>query len=258
MKAYMEKLFGRVACEKWHDPSPDDYDERRSVLIELLDAAAMLKDARDEAIRSAVHVEYCKKSGLYPRGYYCPDPLVDICVSNVSRGSIKLQVLNEPEFLYYFDQNNELSLVVSRGEGRRDRIVWNELLYPFNGIRVGIQFAEEFIRDSNDRGMYVRVETRSPDRSEYAISEYHVYCSWGCSAEVYGADHVCIVFENGLPVKQIWTDNKGSYDENEPPILKSVTEIKYNEKGFPCNMIWDGKPCRLGRVKKPNMAGMMK
>lgn len=263
MLDFLKELFGRVNHSSWHNPSNENFDERSAVFLELLDFfRPKLISCKENAVNSASRVEYCKTSTLYPRGYYCPDPLVDIISSNERRGRIKKQQVDDPLFTYYFDDDGELSLVVQKEKSDGRYRLWNELLFSFNGMRIGINFLDESIADPDNCGFYVNIETGNDDWSEYVISEYHVHREYGFDTSVFESGVVRIGFTDGLPTSS--TDIYNIAAETDESIetadwnKESTTMLEYNDKGYPCSMKWDGKPCAVGHVKKPNMSGMMK
>ncbi|MBO4563085.1 MAG: hypothetical protein J5772_05690 [Clostridia bacterium] len=273
----VKKLFEEVPFEKWHHPSEENCEERICVIKKLAELLRPhLQTIHDEEIRNASRNEYCKKSSFYPRGYYYPDPLADIIVSNAPRGSIKKTDPGDAEFVYFFDDNDELSFVVVKEEleGLKD-IRWRcEKLFSFGNMRVGFTFLLEQLNDPDGFTSDILIETRSTDRAEYTISYYGVYRSWGMPYQADCSEAKLLEFSNGLPVKwseKLFIDSADLWDfgmdESEkldgsipfgPETSPLVFELEYDEKGFPSSMKASGEPCKIGRIKRPIMSGMMK
>lgn len=270
-------LLENVPFESWHHPTKESCNDRLSVMVKLAELLEPeLPRIQEEAIKGSSRIEYCKRSSFYPRGYYYPDPLADIIVSNAPRGSIKKEDPGDAEYAYYFDEKDELSFVVEKEElidlnSYRTRC---EKLYSFNNMRVGIAF---LLDDTNADLILldVLIETRNVDRTEYAISWYSVSSEGGLPFKADFSEVVSLEMLNGLPVKRSETlfinedfaaaflGEASAEDDNEwftmmfePPT--TVYELGYNEKGFPISMKCNGSPCPVGRKKRPVLSGMMK
>ncbi len=269
-------LFEKIPFESWHRPTKENCEGRLSVikkLAELLEPE--LQRIHDEAISRPSRIEYCKKSSFYPRGYYYPDPLADIIVSNELRGSVKKDDPGNAEYTYYFDENDEMSFVVKKEEleDLNSYRIRCEKLFSFNNMRVGFAFLLDNTNE-NFTLFDVLIETRNSAGTEYDISRYSVYSEWGYPFEADFYEVVSLELLDGLPIKRIETvfmnneyadvffsedsaeDDEWLHMEFEPST--TVYELGYNEKGFPVSMKGNGKPCPIGRVKRPILSGMMK
>ena len=255
MKDSIAALINRLPFDCWHCTTDDSRDERNAIMIKVVELVIpRLKELRDNAVLNASRIEYCRKSDLYPRGYYYPDPLSDIIVSNARRGSIKKVDPGDAAFTYYFDDDNELSCVVTK-EPREPFVPYRirfELLFRFDNMRLGIGF----ICDSNSYPhtdhFELYLETRKLDGTEYVISSYIVSREWSLPFEAFSSSIIIIGFSNGMPVSQ--TEKLLLPDET----VYHGFVLEYDEKGMPSSVTCRGTTCNVGRRKKPIVAGMIK
>lgn len=266
----LAELFGRLPYTEWHSPSEAGRAARHAVLEE---AAALLfpqLDAiKEGALSAAKSTQYSATSTLYPRGYYEPDPLCDIMIGVCRRGSIKKVMPARPRFTYFFDENGELSFIVSTEE--EPTPLWFEKLFAFSGMRVGFRWSELCIPGSPDQYFEVCVETAAGE--EYTVSKYTVTREWGERFDAScGTDIRVFAFNYGLPVRETriydepelfdiaakYLDESGELDLRELIMERAVTEVEYDEKGIPRAALWGGKPCKVMHKKRPFTAGMMK
>ncbi len=91
----------------------------------------------DEIKRNVFREEYGKGGELLHRGYYCPSPIFDIVVGNVSRGRLlKRPTSNSnPTYRYGFDDNGNL-LTVIHPNG-------TEIIIRQGEMEIGIDFDAE-------------------------------------------------------------------------------------------------------------------
>ena len=272
------KLFNSLPFHSWMEPTVDTVLKR----LEIIKQAATAVDAASIGLKQYVetntaYIEYCTGSEMEPRGYYTPNPLLDIIASNYRRGrKVKQQPERLPYMVYHFNGNNEMIMIEGRGNGW-DSFDAIELILRFSCFRAGFRYR------GNDRtpqrSMDVCIECKSENGEKYTISAYTVYFINGKPSVSKSIRSDQIVFIGGMPCVDnmisefIREADDRDYMEifcaaesieeipNHKGLLYSKTaqeiEVFYDDAGLPFACKDRGEPCRPGRIKKPVLSGMM-
>ncbi len=81
------------------------YADAQEVLTAF--AAKQSELVADRTVR-AVSMQYARGGKILHRGYFCPNPVMDIVHGNVNRGRLVRNSIKEPDFTYYFDDAGNL------------------------------------------------------------------------------------------------------------------------------------------------------
>ncbi|MCR5610415.1 MAG: hypothetical protein K6F68_01075 [Clostridiales bacterium] len=200
----IEGIMSAYPKDIWFEPKKETAHMR-------LDAAEKIAQAVKDRVAETVktiqenysHTAYCSAGNAVKRGYFCPDPLIEIIVSNVRRGRL---VKTEPKgdrFSYWFDENDRLILVEKiTGCG-----IWstqfNEVLFYIDGYRIGVMFKSDYGVKGKNGQFYLCIECNN-GKDLYSMSEISVHISENGEVNALTSIYTWMTaMENGRPVKRI-------------------------------------------------------
>jgi hypothetical protein len=269
---FPEKAFSIVSIDDWIDPTRSNYANRLLTVCKIV--SSVKKDPsfiKSMMVRSIERYEYCKQSSLYPRGYYYPNPIASIIVSNENRGSLKKNGCGDEMFIYGFNAANELSLVVENEKVNEYYRKRTELLISFHGFRIGVEYLEKTGEEHTTYNIVIEAvaaEKKQTSFMRFNAAAYSDYCI--IRPDVWTT---ITFYSSGLPVKQIEYGELVEDVENVELPYSLVSdgfkdapfytmdrykktayekyELEYDPQGYPLVFRWNGKECPLGRRKKP-------
>lgn len=123
----------------------------------------------EEISQNVVRKEYSVGGVQMHRGYYCPNPIMDIITTNVNRGRLlkKLTVRSKPSYEYGFNSDNQL-LTIRRPQDTEFIIRERE------GVELGILFDEKHPEYPDVKGISECIYNQGKIQT-YIYQVYHYY-----------------------------------------------------------------------------------
>lgn len=258
----IRELITKVSVKDWIDQAPETVNTRFGIIERA--AKAFKRSSykiKKLALEQTDRFEYCKPGSVAIRGYYCPDPMQDIIITNCKRPNIAKRRLTVPPYLiYHFNSDNELIMIEEKGVigGIYDK---TELLIRFDNFRIGFSFPDII----NDPERYIDVRLECKTKKKYILSYYTVVRKKDGYHISEQNESILITFLDGLPRKWIrmteWIDVpsilKELYHlEDGDHICANEYELFYDESGYPLEYVSKGDICPAAHVKLPVMDGM--
>lgn len=116
MEKFMQEFYERLRNPERYGPSQEEKDTCDAIVKTMLESY-YTKANREELKRrikkkEGYSVQYARGGESMLNGFYSRSLLTETVVSNVSRGKLLTRLTDKvPDYIYYFDEANRLSLV---------------------------------------------------------------------------------------------------------------------------------------------------
>ena len=271
-KSEFERIISDVPIDDWLNPIKKNYAKRFMAIGQIAATAkAGFADIKSEIEKAIVRREYSKRSSFYPRGYYYPDPIREICAGNEKRGRLYKTGSGNEMFTYCFDLADKLSMVLHREELDGTIRERKELLINLPRIRIGLECREGDYEGTLDCN--IRIEAADNAGTKASFAEFYVKAYDEFCVIVSYFNTLVTSFSSGLPVKQVTCEENCEdfdyiqipYDSDQECLdevlqyiknsysrrITDKNELEYDPDGYPSSFRWNGKECPLGHRKRP-------
>lgn len=188
-----------------------DYMEQR--LFDLYDKYLYSYDElRKKALAETCYTEYSKGGEGTHRGYYCPSPVIDLVIGNVSRGRLlKRRPAANYDYIYYLNEARQIIMV-------DDFATWE------NGSKT--LYTREFVFHGEN------IETSVEYKLDSFLGYIHMY-----SASLCDYDAGKLRTYKRL-IMDTYCRDDGSFYTDKDSFLFQAEDYEYDESGLMCKFVW--------------------
>lgn len=202
-----------------------DYMEQR--LFDLYDKYLYSYDElRKKALAETCYREYSKGGEGTHRGYYCPSPVIDLLIGNVSRGRLlKRRPAVNYDYIYYLNEARQIIMV-------DDFATWE------NGRKT--LYTREFVFHREN------VETSVEYNLDWFLGYIHMYSASLCD---YAAGKLRAYRHLNM---HTYRRDDGSFYADKDSYTLYAEDYEYDESGLMCKAVWGDKFSHKTKTRRGN------
>ena len=188
-----------------------DYMEQR--LFDLYDKYLYSYDElRKKALAETCYREYSKGGEGTHRGYYCPSPVIDLVIGNVSRGRLlKRRPAANYDYIYYLNEARQIIMVdaFATWENGRKTLYTREFVFHGENVETSVEY-----------------------KLDWFLGYIHMY-----SASLCDYDAGKLRTYKRL-IMDTYCRDDGSFYTDKDSFLFQAEDYEYDEFGLMCRYVW--------------------
>ena len=188
-------------------------------------------ELRKKALAETCYREYSKGGEGTHRGYYCPSPVIDLVIGNVSRGRLlKRRPVVNYDYIYYLNEARQIIMVDAFATWEDDRFEYNKKTL----------YTREFVFHGEN------VETSVEYHLDWFLGYIHMYSASLCD---YAAGKLRAYRRL---IMHTYCRDDGSFYTDKDSCLFKAEDYEYDESGLMCGFVCGDKFSHKTKTRRGN------